>query len=150
MTTVRAVIGLGANLGDAAGTLRDAVHALDALPGARVCAVSRLYATAPVGDADQPEFRNAVVLLDVHRGASPEGTALELLVALKGLERAFGRRRRRRWGPRELDLDIEAFGPHAIAVARPPEGQSLDVATKGGKVATRRSTANGDGRAPAV
>src|SRR5262249_55909287 len=63
--------------------------------------------------------------------ATPESGALDLLLALKGIERDFGRRRRRRWGPRELDLDIEAFGPHAIAMERPPEGQSLDVATKG-------------------
>ena len=131
MEKVRAVIGLGANVGDAAATIRDAIDALDALPGALVVAVSRLYATAPVGVTDQAEFRNAVVLLDVAAGASPETGALDLLVALKGLEAAFGRRRRRRWGPREIDLDLEAFGSHAIAVERPPEGRSLDFASKG-------------------
>jgi 2-amino-4-hydroxy-6-hydroxymethyldihydropteridine diphosphokinase len=128
---VRAVIGLGANVGDAAATLRDAVRALAGLPGTRVAAVSRLYATTPVGVPDQPDFMNAVVLLDVPAGATPEAGALDLLVALKAIERDFGRRRRRRWGPRELDLDIEAFGPNSIEVERPPEGQSLDVATKG-------------------
>jgi 2-amino-4-hydroxy-6-hydroxymethyldihydropteridine diphosphokinase len=132
--TVRAVIGLGANVGDAAATIRDAIHALDALPGARVLAVSRLYATEPVGVTDQPEFRNAVALVDVPAGKTPEQGALDLLVALKGLERRFGRRRRRRWGPREIDLDLEAFGPYTISVERPPEGQSLDIATKGVKL----------------
>jgi 2-amino-4-hydroxy-6-hydroxymethyldihydropteridine diphosphokinase len=132
--TVRAVIGLGANVGDAAATIRDAIHALADLPGSRLLAVSRLYATAPVGVTDQAEFRNAVALLEVPAGADPASGALDLLVVLKGLEREFGRRRRRRWGPREIDLDIEAFGDHAIAVERPPEGQSLDVAVKGVKL----------------
>jgi len=58
---VRAYIGLGANIGDAADTLAAAIHALAALPGVRLAGVSRLYATAPVGVTDQPEFRNAVV-----------------------------------------------------------------------------------------
>lgn len=128
---VRATIGLGANVGDAAATIRDAIRALAALSSADLVAVSRLYITAPVGDRDQPDFHNAVALLDVPAGPTPEQGALDLLVALKGIERRFGRRRRGRWGPREIDLDIEAFGPNAIAVERPPEGQSLDFATKG-------------------
>ena len=66
---VRAYVGLGANLGDTAGTLAAAVHALGTLPGASLAGVSRLYATAPVGLVDQPEFRNAVVALDVPAGA---------------------------------------------------------------------------------
>jgi 2-amino-4-hydroxy-6-hydroxymethyldihydropteridine diphosphokinase len=127
----RGVVGLGANVGDAAGTLREAIRALAALPGAALVDVSRLYATAPVGVTDQPEFRNAVVLLDVPAGPEPESGAVYLLVALKGLERTFGRRKRRRWGPREIDLDLEAFGPHRIEVERPPAGRSLDFATKG-------------------
>ena len=132
--TVRAVIGLGANVGDAAATIGDAIRALDQLPGARVAAVSRLYATQPVGVTDQPEFRNAVALVDVPADPDPERGALALLVALKGLERSFGRRARRRWGPREIDLDLLAYGPHAIATDRPPEGQSLDFPIKGAKL----------------
>ena len=49
-------------------TLAEAVRALAALPGARLRGVSRLYATEPVGVTDQPEFRNAVVALDVPTG----------------------------------------------------------------------------------
>ena len=60
--------------------------------------VSRLYATEPVGVVDQPEFRNAVVALDVPGGPDPETGALALLIALKGIERAFGRQERERWG----------------------------------------------------
>jgi 2-amino-4-hydroxy-6-hydroxymethyldihydropteridine diphosphokinase len=125
---VRAYIGLGANVGDAAGTLAAAVHALAALPGVRLRGVSRLYATAPVGVVDQPEFRNAVVALDVPAGPDPVTGATALLVALKALERAFGRRTRGRWGPREVDLDLLVFGRHRVHVERPSRGRSADPA----------------------
>ena len=98
-------------------------------------AVSRLYVTAPVGVTDQPDFHNAVVALDVPASPDPETGALELLTALKELERAFGRRHRRRWGPRELDLDILVFGRHHIAVERPASARSLDAATDPAKAA---------------
>jgi 2-amino-4-hydroxy-6-hydroxymethyldihydropteridine diphosphokinase len=127
---VRAYIGLGANLGDATSTLAEAVRALHALPGVRVRGVSRLYATAPVGVLDQPDFRNAVVAIDVTAapGTSAEAAATDLLVALKGIERDFGRQRRVRWGPREVDLDLLVFGRHAISVERPPAGRSANPA----------------------
>ena len=128
---VRAYVGLGANLGDAAGTLAAGIHALGALPGVRLAGVSRLYATAPVGVVDQPEFRNAAAALDVPAGPDPQTGAFALLVALKGLERAFGRRERERWGPRELDLDLLVFGRHAIRAERPPAGRSDDPARGG-------------------
>ena len=124
---VRAYIGLGANVGNAEATLTDAVAALAALPRARLRGVARLYATAPVGVTDQAEFRNTVVALDVPAGPDPETGALELLAALKELERAFGRRARRRWGPRELDLDLLVFGRARLAVERPPETRSIDA-----------------------
>jgi 2-amino-4-hydroxy-6-hydroxymethyldihydropteridine diphosphokinase len=125
---VRAYVGLGANLGDATGTLAAGVHALAALPGARLAGVSRLYATKPVGVTDQPEFRNAAVALDVPAGPDPETGALALLLALKLIERAFGRQVRERWGPRELDLDLLVFGRHAIRVERPLQACSDDSA----------------------
>ena len=123
---VRAYVGLGANIGDPAATLAAGIHALGALPGVRLAGVSRLYATRPVGVTDQPEFRNAVVALDVPSGPDPETGALALLLALKSLERAFGRRARDRWGPRELDLDLLVFGRHALRVERPPATRSDD------------------------
>jgi 2-amino-4-hydroxy-6-hydroxymethyldihydropteridine diphosphokinase len=125
---VRAYIGLGANVGDAGATLAVAVHALAALPGVRVRGVSRLYATEPVGVVDQPEFRNAVVALDVPGGPDPATGAMALLVALKDLERAFGRQQRERWGPREADLDLLVYGRHRVDVARPAAGRSEDPA----------------------
>ena len=124
---VRAYIGLGANLGDAAGTLRAAIHALAALPDGRLVAVSRLYATDPVGVTDQPEFSNAVAALDVPAGLDPAIGATFLLVALKGIEVAFGRQARGRWGPRELDLDLLVFGRASLSIERPAAGRSIDA-----------------------
>ena len=129
VATVRVYLGLGANLGDAAATLAWAVGALDGSPGARLRGVSRLYATAPWGVEDQPEFRNAVVALDVTtpRDRRPADAALDLLARLKEVERAAGRRAGPRWGPRELDVDLLVFGRHRIVVARGPEARSLDA-----------------------
>ena len=127
----RAYIGLGANVGDAERTLARAVAALAALPGARLAGVSRLYATRPVGVTDQPDFRNAVIALDVPPGGSPADGAVDLLVRLKALERTAGRQVRGRWGPREIDLDLLAFGRHRLSLERPPAGQSIDVAVRG-------------------
>jgi 2-amino-4-hydroxy-6-hydroxymethyldihydropteridine diphosphokinase len=123
---VRALIGLGANVGAARLTLAAAIHALEALPGVYLAGVSRLYVTRPVGVADQPDFHNAAVALDVPAGPDEETGALALLVALKGIERAFGRQVRGRWGPRELDLDLLVFGAARLSVRRPPAGISLD------------------------
>ncbi len=127
MGRVRAYVGLGSNLGDAAATLTAGVRTLAALPGTRLRGVSRLYATRPVGVEDQPEFRNAVVALDVPAGPDPATGAIALLVALKRIERAFGRRERERWGPRELDLDLLIFGRARLEIDRPPAGLSLDA-----------------------
>lgn len=123
---VRTYIGLGANLGDARATLAKSVLALDALPGARVRRVSRLYRSRPVGVIDQPVFLNAVVALDVPAGPDAETGARALLAALKGLEQAFGRQKRERWGPREIDLDLLVFGRHVVDIDG-PDGRWLKV-----------------------
>jgi 2-amino-4-hydroxy-6-hydroxymethyldihydropteridine diphosphokinase len=132
---VRAYIGLGANVGDAQATLTDAVAALAAMPGARLRGVSRLYRTAPVGVTDQPDFLNAAATLDAPAGPNPASGATQLLVALKDLEREFGRRRGRRWGPRELDLDLLVFGRARLAIERPPGGVPLSAAVDPGAAA---------------
>jgi 2-amino-4-hydroxy-6-hydroxymethyldihydropteridine diphosphokinase len=92
------VIGLGANLGDRKAALRRAIEALSFV--GNLAAASSLYETAPVGGPPQPRYLNAAIRLR---------TALEpraLLEALLAIERAEGRERRERWGPRSLDLDI--------------------------------------------
>jgi 2-amino-4-hydroxy-6-hydroxymethyldihydropteridine diphosphokinase len=121
----RAYIGLGANLGDTAGHLRDAVLALGQLPGARLAGVSRLYVTRPVGVTDQPAFHNAVAVLDLRVTSDVARGAIGLLVSLKDIERSFGRQVRARWGPREIDLDLLVYGRHRLSLDRPPEGRSL-------------------------
>ena len=102
----RAAIGLGANLGDAVGTLHAAIAALDALPGTRVVATSRLYRTPAWGVTAQPDFINAVAVVDT------ELAPRDLLDALLAIERDFGRVRveGERWGPRTLDLDLLLHG----------------------------------------
>jgi len=102
-------VALGANLGDPAATLVAVRPLLQVLleplasPGA-LCHWSPLFRTAPVGGPpDQPDYLNAVVLLE---RPWPEADPLALLAALQELERRFGRERRERWGPRLLDLDL--------------------------------------------
>jgi 2-amino-4-hydroxy-6-hydroxymethyldihydropteridine diphosphokinase len=109
--TVRAYVGIGANLGDPAAQVRGAIAALAALPGTRLAAASSLYRTAPIGYADQPEFVNAVAALDT--ALAPHA----LLDALQAIERRAGRERSFRNAPRTLDLDLLLYGDAAIADA---------------------------------
>jgi 2-amino-4-hydroxy-6-hydroxymethyldihydropteridine diphosphokinase len=103
---VRAAIGLGGNLGDAATTLREALQALDQLPGTRLLRASPLFRTPAWGNTDQPDFVNAAALVETTLPARA------LLEALLELERRFGRRREAgvQWGPRILDLDVLLYG----------------------------------------
>jgi 2-amino-4-hydroxy-6-hydroxymethyldihydropteridine diphosphokinase len=97
--TLRAVVGLGANLGERLATMRAAVGELRRI--ARVHKASRVYATVPVGGPPQPEFLNAAALVAYE--ASPE----DLLDALLAIEAGLGRvRGDERWGPRVIDLDL--------------------------------------------
>ena len=107
----RAYIGLGANLGDMAATLRAAVAALGALPQTRLEAVSSAWRSAPV-DAGGPDYLNAVVLVET--ALSPE----PLLDALQAIERAHGRERPYVHAPRTLDLDLLLYGDLAMQTAR--------------------------------
>lgn len=95
---MRAAIGLGSNVGDRLGHLRQALEALEAL--GEVEAISSLYETEPVGGPDQGPFLNAVVVIDTD--LEPR----ELLAALHRIEVDAGRVRDVRWGPRTLDLDL--------------------------------------------
>jgi len=95
---LRAVVGIGANLGNRRATMRAALGRLATF--ARIEATSHLYETAPVDGPEQPAFLNAAVLV------SFEGTALDLLDHLLAIEAALGRVRIERWGPRVIDLDL--------------------------------------------
>lgn len=104
MTAERAFVALGSNLDDPARQLGVAIESLALLPGTRVLEVSGFYRTAPWGDSDQPDFVNAVVLLETAL------TPLPLLDALLAIEQQMGRVRTRRFGPRVIDLDLLAHG----------------------------------------
>ena len=129
---VDAWIGLGANVGAPRVSLERAVAALSALPGVRLAGVSPLYRTQAVGPVEQSDFLNAVTRLSIPMGAAPEAAAMDLLVALKRLERSLGRIERQRWGPREIDLDLLLFGNHALRVERDADARSDDPGRDGG------------------
>ncbi len=99
-----AVVALGANLGDRAGTLRAALAELEAR-GNVLIACSPFHETAPVGYLDQPDFINATALFGVPAGVSPEAFLAELL----DVEKKFGRVRTFPNAPRTLDLDLIFF-----------------------------------------
>ena len=96
---MQAGIALGANLGDAAQTVRQALTDLASLPQTRLLRASSLYRTAP-WEASGPDFINAVAWVDT------DLAPLLLLQALHALELAAGRERPYRNAPRTLDLDL--------------------------------------------
>jgi 2-amino-4-hydroxy-6-hydroxymethyldihydropteridine diphosphokinase len=108
---VAAYVGLGSNLGDSRAVLERALDALAALPGTRVTAASSLYATAPVGVTQQPEFLNRVAALETSLPPA------DLMARLLEIEAREGRVRSTRWGPRTIDLDILLYGDLAISGA---------------------------------
>lgn len=92
-----AVLSLGSNLGDRLARLRAAAVSVGAV------AWSRVYETDPVGGPEQDDYLNAVVLV-------PAAPARELIETARAAERAAGRTRDVRWGPRTLDVDVIACG----------------------------------------
>jgi 2-amino-4-hydroxy-6-hydroxymethyldihydropteridine diphosphokinase len=105
---VRALLGLGSNLGDRLATLQSAVDRLEACEGIRVRRSSRVYETDPVGPP-QPDYLNAVVEVMTTLGAR------ELLDACLAVEASLGRVRAERWGPRTIDIDLLNYGREEIA-----------------------------------
>ncbi len=92
-------LGFGANLGDRAGNLRDALRRLVA-GGVRLRRVSSVYETAPVGGPPQPAYLNLVA--EVETDLAPRA----LLALCQRIERDLGRVRAERWGPRTVDIDL--------------------------------------------
>jgi 2-amino-4-hydroxy-6-hydroxymethyldihydropteridine diphosphokinase len=100
---VRAYVGLGSNLGDRAAYLLLGLSALSRLPKTHLLRLSPVYETDPVGPP-QPPYLNMVAELETE--LSPKGLLAEML----RIEKALGRERRERWGPRTLDLDLLLYG----------------------------------------
>ena len=111
------LIALGSNLGDRLENLQSAVKELAGV--ARVTASSKIYETSPMYVEDQPSFYNAAVKAETSLGP------LGLLKSLKALELSLGRMERLRNGPREIDLDLIAYGvlqydrPGALTLPHP-------------------------------
>ncbi len=103
-----ACVALGANLGDAVATVKQALRDVACLPDTQLFKASSLYRSAPY-EAQGPDFINAVALL--HTQLSP----LALLHALQALELASGRERPFKNAPRTLDLDIVFYGDVELA-----------------------------------
>jgi 2-amino-4-hydroxy-6-hydroxymethyldihydropteridine diphosphokinase len=103
-----AYVALGSNIGDRGRYLSLGRERLAALPQTTLCAESSIEETEPVGPVPQRRYLNQMVLLDT------ELTPLGLLDECFQIESEAGRRRRVRWGPRTLDLDIVIYGDHTI------------------------------------
>jgi 2-amino-4-hydroxy-6-hydroxymethyldihydropteridine diphosphokinase len=108
--SVHAFVGLGGNVGDVAEAFASAAARMDGLPGTQVLRVSRRYRTPAWGLEAQPDFLNAVAMLETQLPAR------ELLEELLAIERMHGRDRatETRWGPRTLDLDLLLYGDETI------------------------------------
>lgn len=109
---VLAFVGLGSNLDQPEQQLRHALRELDDLRHTRLVRHSALYGSAPLGPPGQPDYVNAVAMLQ---------TSLEahaLLDELQALEQRHGRERGEHWGPRTLDLDLLLYGQQRIMSPR--------------------------------
>jgi 2-amino-4-hydroxy-6-hydroxymethyldihydropteridine diphosphokinase len=99
---MKAVVSLGANIGDPKANLDLAVALLR--EATDVIAVSSYLQTKPVGGPEQPDYLNAVAIVE------SELPAKDLLAVLNGIETAMGRTREIHWGPRVIDLDLVQYG----------------------------------------
>lgn len=107
--TTRVYIGLGANLNKPKQTIEQAIAELDSIPDSKVIAVSKIYSSTPMGPSDQPDYINAVALLETSLSAH------QLFSHTCRIEQLHGRTRTgEHWGPRTLDLDILLFGNEKI------------------------------------
>ena len=103
-------IALGSNLGDKENNLKEALRRL-AKKGITVRRVSGFIVTEPYGVTDQPDFLNAVAEIETEKSPS------ELLQVLLQTEKEMGRRRTRRWGERNIDLDLLLYDDHAFIIS---------------------------------
>tara|TARA_B110000285_G_scaffold218429_1_gene267841 strand:- start:464 stop:943 length:480 start_codon:yes stop_codon:yes gene_type:complete len=101
-------IGVGSNLIDPKKQVVDAIKKINSIDGINLISQSSLYETAPVGILNQPNFINAVIEVSFN------GNPYKLLTYLLEVETIFGRVRKKKNGPRTLDLDILLFNKTTI------------------------------------
>ena len=109
---VEAALAFGGNIGDPVAAFAAALMGLREHSSVTLGRLSSIYRTPPWGKTDQPEFLNMAAL--VKTSLQPA----DLLAFCLELERAGGRERRERWGPRTLDIDILTYGDAIIDQAR--------------------------------
>ena len=120
MKSFDATLALGSNLGDRVRNIEEAIARLTADGTVELVARSRLYRTAPWGVTDQDWFVNACIAIKT--GLSPR----ELLHHCQAVENGMGRVRTKRWGPRNIDVDILTFGGSQSARGGPEHSASAD------------------------
>lgn len=103
---MRAVVALGANLEEPKAAVELAIALLE--ESTNLIARSSFYSTKPVGGPPQPDYVNAVCIID------SDLPAHDLLALLHGIEKSMGRVREERWGPRVIDLDLITYGTLVI------------------------------------
>lgn len=108
----KSYLSLGSNMGDRLEMLKQAVRLLVEQTGVDVLKISSLYETDPVGFTEQDTFLNMVVYLQT------DLSALELLEVCQDIERKLDRKRKIRWGPRTIDLDILLYNHDYIKTER--------------------------------
>lgn len=99
---MKAVIALGANIGNPKEQMDLAVAMLREATDFK--SVSKYFSTKPVSDIEQPDYLNAVCIVE------SDLPALDLLALLHGIEKTLGRERNEKWGPRTIDLDLIQYG----------------------------------------
>lgn len=104
-----AYLSLGSNLGDRERNLREAIERIGQI-GA-LLSVSSIYETEPVEVTEQPEFLNCALQLETSLMPAP------LMQRLLAVEKAMGRQRVQKKGPRIIDIDILLFGSSVLNTA---------------------------------
>jgi 2-amino-4-hydroxy-6-hydroxymethyldihydropteridine diphosphokinase len=100
---IRTFLLLGSNEGDRIHLLQDARARIESDAG-EILTTSSIYQTAAWGHTEQAPFLNQVI--EIQTALDPLG----LLDSLQKIEVALGRRRKEKWGPRSIDIDILFYG----------------------------------------
>lgn len=99
---MKAVISLGANIGNPKEQMDLAVAMLREATDFKL--ISRYFSTKPVSEIQQPDYLNAICIVE------SDLPATDLLALLHGIEKTLGRERKEKWGPRTIDLDLIQYG----------------------------------------